>query len=289
MRSPFACLASCVLALAPLAASPSLPLPVMSDPVPLSGWRGFSLPKAFQSNPELDMTVIDELTDYGRSLPPASPDHPVYYVGHNAGYAERGVNCGDHPPDANYLGRLLQRALSTNGFLPATTAHPPTLALFFHWGSYNRLDPEMRQMFPVLARRQMLERSILVGGRRFETSIARRMEWGSNAADLEYRVELLTDQASDSLYFVVVSAYDFAALQRRERRLAWRASLTVNALGVSMTDSLPALILTAAPAFGRDMSAPDIVRRRVRRGVVNLGEPTVLEADVPLPAPRKSN
>lgn len=289
MRFPLACLASCVLAALPLAASSDLPLPVMGDPMPLSGWRGFSLPKAFQNNPELDMTVIDELTDYGRSLPSASPEQPVYYVGHNAGYAERGVSCGDHPPDANYLGHLLQRSLSTSGYLPASTAHPPTLALFFHWGSYNRLDPELRRMFPVLARRQMLERSVLVGGRHFETSIARRMAWGSNAADLPYRVELLTDQASDSLYFVVVSAYDYVALQRGDRHLAWRASLTVNAHGVSMTDSLPALILTAGPVFGRDMAAPEIVRRRVRRGVVSFGEPSVVATDVPLPAPRKSN
>lgn len=284
MRSIPAIVALCFVALTAVAAESRLALPSMQEPSPESGWRGFWLvPKAFQRNPELEMTVFSELTEFGRSLPVASPENPIYYVGHNAGFTERGDHMGEHPPAANYVGQVLAHALTTNGYLPATKEHPPSLLLLFHWGSHHAMDPELRRMFPELARRQFLERSVLVGGRRFESSIARRLSFGDFLTDHTADVEFLTDQANLGVYFAVVSAYDIAGVQRGARRLVWRTSLTVNTRGVSMVDTLPALILTGAPHFGRDMKAPDIVLRRVRRGVVEYGPPVVVESDVPLP------
>lgn len=290
MRRIVAVLVACCATLLSSAADSGLPLPVMSRPAKESGWLGFSLlPKAFQRNPSLEMTVISQLTDFGRSLPPPSADRPVYYIGHNHGYQARGDTMGEHPPQADYLGRVLQHALASNGFRPATRQHPPTLLLIFHWGSHNAMDFTMRRMFPELARRHMLERSILVGGRRFESSIARRMSFGDFPTDHTTDNDFLTYQANEGLYFAVVSAYDVAEMQQGRRQLVWRASLTVNTQGVSMTDALPALILSGGPSFGRDMSRPEIVLRRVRRGVVEYGAPTVLESDVPLPAPASSD
>lgn len=288
MRSTVAFLAACCATLFSAAADSSLPLPVMTKPAGENGWLGFSLlPKAFQRNPQLEMTVISELTEYGRSLPPASPDRPVYYVGHNTGFTQRGDIVSDYPPDTNYLGRLLRHALQTNGYLPATQKHPPTLMLIFHWGAHNAMDREMRLMFPELARRHTLERSILVGGRRFESSVARRMSYGDFLTDHTTDDEFLIYQANAGIYFAVISAYDVRPPDGAKRRLVWRASLTANTSGVSMTDTLPALLLSAAPIFGRDMPRPEVVLRRVRRGVVEYGPATVVETDVPLPA--KSN
>lgn len=283
-------LASCCAALACPAVERGAPLPVMGEPVKESGWTGFSLlPKAFQRNPQLEMTVVSHVTEHGRSLPQPDTERPAYYVAHNSGYTTRGEFMGDHPPEADYLSGVLQRALEQNGYRPATAEHPPTLALIFHWGSHNQMDPEMRRIFPELARRHVRERSLLVGGRAFETSIARRMAYGDFLTDHTAKNDFLTDQASMGLYFAVVSAYDLAALRAKQRRLVWRASLTVNSNGVSMVDSLPALILSAAPVFGREMKSPEIVLRRVRRGVVEYGEPSVVESDVPLSSPGKSD
>lgn len=269
------------------AADPQLPLPVMSTPSNQLESGRFNLnflPKAFQRNPELEMTAVCELTDYGRTLPVASPQAPVYYVGHSTGFQQRGDSVGgEHPPTDSYLGRVLAHSLAKAGFLPASRSHPPTLVLMFHWGSHNAMDRELAAMFPELANRQRLERAVLVGGRKFETSIARRLEFGDSIVDHAAKNDFLTDQASQSLYFVIVSAYDLPALARGQRQLVWRASLTANAIGVSMTDSLPALILTSAPFFGRDLAEPEILFRTVKRGVVEYGPLNVIEADVPVP------
>lgn len=286
MRSTTVLLTACCVTLLSSAAEPGVPLPVMSEPIRESGWTGFSLlPKAFQSNPQLEMTYVGELTDFGRTLTPPTPEHPVYYVTYNTGYRMFGDTMGDNPPKSEYLDKILRHSLSKNSYLPATRKHPPQLALIFHWGAHNAMDFEMRSLFPHLSQRHILERSYLVGGHKFRKSIADRLAYGDFPTYHTTKNEFLTYQASLGLYFAVVSAYDMAAFQEGTRRLVWRASMTVNTTGVSMVDSLPALILSAAPAFGRDMTEPDIVLRRVRRGVVEYGPATVVETDVELPAP----
>jgi hypothetical protein len=283
----FRLLAFFALVVGATAAEPALPLPEMSPAVRReSGRLSFELlPKAFQKNPQLEMTVVSELTPYGRTLPPASPARPVYYLGVNSGLLERGDGvAGDHPPDANYLGRLLATALRTNGFLPATNLHHATQVLFFHWGTHYAMDFDMRALFPEKAYRELLERAGLVGGTSFKQSLVRQISYGETIVDPSAKRDFLASQASSNLYFIIVSAYDYAALAHKDRRLIWRANLTVAAAGVSMTDSLPALVLTGGPYFGRDLPESEILFRRVQRGVVGLGPARVIENDVPLPA-----
>ena len=89
--------------------------------------------------------------------------------------------------------------------------------------------------------------------------------------------EFLVDQAVSDVYYVVASAYDYAALAKQERRLLWRTRMTVAASGVSEEQTLPTLIATAAPFFGREMTEPSIfAKRAVRDGHVELGTPTVV-------------
>ena len=145
------------------------------------------------------------------------------------------------------------------------------------------MDREERTEFPVKYYQQLLERAVLVGGQSFRKSLSQRLSFGDTILDHAAKLDFLTDQASDDLYFVMVSAYDFAALKQRQRRLIWRANLTVSARGVSMTDSLPALVLTGAPYFGRDLKESEILFRNVRRGVVELGPSKIIESSMPLP------
>jgi hypothetical protein len=272
--------------LAASAAETPVPLPIMAEPAKPNGWTGFSLlPKAFQRHPNLEMTVLCELTEFGRTVPAATPEAPVYYDGHNSGYLSRGDTVGSHPPAADYLDRVLQHALAKTGYRPATAKHAPTLLLVFHWGSHHAMDREMANLFRVRARQHFQERVTLVGGQRMESLVDRRATFEEFVSRYGERTEFLTYQAHDSLYFAIVSAYDVPSLQQGQRRLVWRAHLTVNARGVSMADSLPALILTGAPSFGRDMPAPEIVLRRIRRGEVEYGPAQVIETDVALPAP----
>jgi hypothetical protein len=246
------------------------------------------LPKAFTKNPDLEMTVNTQVTPYGKGLPEASPEHPVYYIGHDSGYQQRGETIGEHPPPPSELQRHLIIALKNRGYLAADAAHPPSLVLFFYWGSHNTMDRETAGMFPEQQARQELERAMLVGGAAYRQKEADRMTLGPGPADHLGKEEYLTYQTQHDLYYALVSAYDFAALLKKERKLAWRTSMTVNASGVSMTETLPVLMASSAFYFGRETTEPIAVMRDLHRGTVRLGPLRILENGVgAVPAGKK--
>jgi hypothetical protein len=255
--------------------------PTRSDSgLPKSGEFTFSLlPKSFQRNPTLEMTVNTEFTDYGRLLRPATPDQPVYYVPLAAGYKQMGAPMGgEHPPAQADLERALKKALAVNGYLQAEMpGKGAALVLIYYWGSHNQLDPFTRSNFPDLAAKNKLERAILVGGKKYATEEGRVTEWGETLIDRAGDKEFLRYQIAHDIYYVVASAYDYQSLTHGERKLAWRTSMTVNTVGVSMGETLAPLIATAAPFFGHETTEPQIeVRKTPRSGKVEVGTPTVV-------------
>jgi hypothetical protein len=88
----------------------------------------------------------------------------------------------------------------------------------------------------------------------------------------------LVEDSFGSCYFVVASAYDYVAMRKGQRVLLWRTKMTVNSSGISMQESLPSLVVTAGPYFGRDMTDPVTMTRRITRGgTVEVGTPTVVD------------
>jgi hypothetical protein len=237
------------------------------------------LPKAFQRRPMMEMTFNTEFTPYGRLLRKATPENPVYYVAQDGGFQQLGWTIGgEHSPPRENMARAMSKALAENGFLPAAPDHRPGLVLVYFWGSHNKPDRETARDFPELARKYELERSILVGGKQFASSMAFSMEWGESPADRFGKNEYLRDQAADDLYFVVASAYDYDALAKGERKLAWRTTMTVSAAGLAMEETLPPLVASAAGYFGREMAEPEVGSRRIsREGRVDIGEAKVVE------------
>ena len=259
----------------------------------------FSLmPKAFQSKPRIDMTVFTTVTDAGRLVAPASPEHPVYYVVHPAGYREFGESyAGVHQPPTADLERVMRKALASQGYLPATdAAHRPSLLVVFTWGMHNRLDPITASLSPEAKARNILERATLVGGNGFASRVRQAFEEhamsqlsGGDAIfyllDPVYRLtnqdtkmQYLMYQIYDDVYFVIASAYDYAAVAQGQPTLLWRTNMTVNTAGVNMKETLPPLIATAAPFFGRETAGTEALQRRIdRKGQVEIGQPTVVE------------
>ena len=225
------------------------------------------------------MTANTELTDYGRLLRPASPEAPVYYFAHAGGFKQMGSPVGgEKPPLPKDMELAMKNALAVNGYRASDSfpGHNPSLIVFFSWGSHNRLDPETARSFPALAAKDKLERAVLVGGKKYVAERSFAMEWG-DLTDRTTDKEYLNYQATESLYFVIASAYDYAALARGERKLAWRTTLTVNSGGVSLRETLLPLIANSASVFGKETASPQIIQRRVREGRVELGTPIVVE------------
>ena len=167
----FILISAAVIAPFSRAADPLL-LPAVGNPIdPRAGrWTFSLLPKSFQRNPELDMTVLCELTPYGRTLPQASRQSPLYYIAKNAGAQQLGVPTGgDALPDPVYLNHVIEHSLAANGYLPAGPGGPdPALVLILHWGAHHSLMPDRDWTTPSFVSseersRGVLERARLIG------------------------------------------------------------------------------------------------------------------------------
>ncbi len=282
----------CALAATWLPAQEYDPIPEPGQPLMKKpgGFQFELLPKSFASNPRIEMTVYSERTAYGRTLPDPTPEQPAYYVAHSEGYKPMGSSpIRENPPDQEKIDVLLQGVLGKRNFLPAREiSHPPTLAIFYYWGSHSGIDMREVMVSPELIslrRRDILERARLVGGLANMQKLARQMDDGIPIRERMAREEHLRYQAEHDLYYVVVSAYDFAALTRGERKLAWRTTLTVNDQGVSMKETLPPLITSAMDFYGRDTGESLALQRRINRGSVTLGPLIIIGTALPDPEP----
>jgi hypothetical protein len=86
------------------------------------------------------------------------------------------------------------------------------------------------------------------------------------------------DQADEDLYFVIVLAYDYKSAVANEGKLLWRTQMTVSSRGVTKKQSLPTLIISAAPFFGKDMAGPEVlIKREIPEGKVKIGPSKVVE------------
>jgi hypothetical protein len=266
-------------------------------------WVFSLLPKAFQKNPLVDQTVITEVTDEGKKLPPPTPAHPTYYVAQPGGYHVEGHGPGgEHPPKPEILESTMRRALAVNGYQPAAPEHPPTIAILYHWGSHNPFDAGSDEIpgsgFADVGYANLLSRAALVGGTKFakeleQALINQALQDEVNAtlppefqammpdfgplrlfSERDGKTLQLFEQAKATCYYVVASAYDYSALSHGQRKLLWRSKMTVDAQGIAMTDSLPSLILNAGRYFGRDMpEAATISKRLMPAGKVEIGTP----------------
>ena len=299
------------------------PVPVVPEAVApkkpaKSQWVFSLLPKSFQKNPLVDLTVITEMTELGKKQPPASPTAPVYYITESSGYHQMGqTSAGERTLKQDDVLRLLTRSLATSGFLPSTPAHPPTLVIFYTWGSHSLLtegDPDNPSLSADLIARNLLDRAALVGGVKFSEKMLKLFQEADDMATLnrvpppdpsgtvppiepilgpdqmeflnpinqfkmaDPKNDFLVEQFTNDVYYVVASAYDYASISERTKRLCWRTRMTVAAQGVSQEQTLPTLIVSAAPFFGKEMTEPEILTKKaVPEGKVEIGTPTVVE------------
>jgi hypothetical protein len=312
------------------APAPGPAAPLTPKPAAKSEWVFSILPKAFQKNPRVELTVITEMTELGKKQPVATPAQPVYYITQSSGFHQMGhAPSGERTLKPEEVERLLTKALAPNGFLPAAPpAHPATLVIFYTWGSHNLLvegDADNPALSSQEIARNLLDRAALVGGVKFSQDMLKLFQEADDLATLnrvpppdptgavppidpilgdaqmeflnpinrykqaDPKHEFLFEQFTNDLYYVVASAYDYAAIARKEKRLYWRTRMTVAAQGVSQEQTLPTLIVSAAPYFGREMTEAEILTKRaVPDGKVEIGPATVVESGVPDPPPARA-
>jgi hypothetical protein len=261
------------------------------------------LPRAFQRNPQMEVSILTEMSPEGKAQTAPDVAHPAYYIGWDGGLVEAGdVVAGEQPPKKEHLAVIMQQALAASGYLPATKEHAPTVIVHYRWGSYNHLtsmpmptadtqpatgddaapppdtDPTDDLTDPMV-RRNLLTRAALVGGIGFSRDLLKAADFGliDEFRQRDPRNEDLVEMALGDLYFVVAVAYDAASAKQGKARQLWITKISTNSQGLAMDETLPALASNGRRIFGHETNGPVLTAARLFDGKVEVGQAVVVK------------
>jgi hypothetical protein len=220
-----------------------------------------------------DVTVVVDMTPEGRKAVHPTADRPAYYLTVMRGYQELGViPAGEKPPTPQEIFSVVMPELAKQGYVGAeANHHAPDLVIDFAWGIIAPTDSSAPNAL------NEKQRYALVLGGTF-ADVVPVESFGHN----EFMAA-----ANDRRYFVVVTAYDYAAWAKQRRHLIlWKAKMSVPSPGVYFDDVLVSLAKAAGPSFGRETDTHPRVVPADPGGRVDIGTATVrTDAD---PPPRAS-
>jgi hypothetical protein len=218
------------------------------------------------------------VADAPGDLPPqfrAAPGKPVHY--HLLGINERTLGqsiAGEPQPDKAVLEREIERALASQGYLRTRVGGPmPTLALIVSWGSANLMIEELSETDEATG--ETSTTNIVFNQREIAQLVgaikSHRKFLSSSEADA------INDAARQDRVYVLIGAFDVQALAKKQKKLLWRTAISIESRRTSLPESLPVMLASAAPWFGRDSEMPVFVDDAARRKAeVHIGTPVVV-------------
>jgi hypothetical protein len=250
----------------------------------VSAARGGVLDWLFPKH-EVEVIAVTDATPAGALRRPVTPANPAYYQAVSAGYRDfGGIIAGDKIPPKEAVTKMMTNVLAKQGYLPATAEHPATLILIWTWGTMN--VERMPTGDPDDIEGRQINRSQLL---RFMGAYKLGMvskEPGGLSSDLlmpglvfrDVDSELIYQLASEDLYVIAISAYDYAAAARNQKVQLWTTKISCPSLGLAMDQSLPTMLALAAPHIGRETIKPVSVKAADKfKPEVKIGDPTVVE------------
>jgi hypothetical protein len=226
-----------------------------------------------------DTTVaVTDLTDAGRELPTPSPQHPVYFVGINAGFRVYAANviAGDPPPEPKTMLRIITQVLAGQGFLAADAAHPATQIIVCSWGvissgGHNFLGPGSGLQFLGGDKLNFVNETSITGtGPTLNDAMCRNFR--SGAADT------ILAMSHDTLYAVLLRAYDLQAAKIGKSTQLWETRIACSAPGNSLAEALPRIVVSGQHMIGRETTKPVVENAaHTRQAWVEIGETTVVD------------
>lgn len=236
---------------------------------------------------EVQVVAVTDTTPVGALRRPASPQHPVYYFAVSAGYRDfGGIIGGEKIPNKDAVLKTIGTVLAKQGYLPASDKNPPSLLLLWTWGTMNTDrwytgnpdDIDGRQ----INRNQLMR---FMGAYKLGMiSKDPRNAWQDDMMPMSGMLfrnadqDMIYELASEDLYVAAIAAYDFAAAQRKEKVLLWTTKISCPSRGLSMPDTLPAMLALAGPYIGRETAIPVSIKATDKfKPEVKIGDPTVVE------------
>lgn len=236
---------------------------------------------------ELEVIVNTDVTPEGATIPPASLEHPVFYLGTSVGYRDfGGIIAGDKTPSDKIMHYWLAKALAKQGYFPANAEHSPTQIVAVAWGS---LYPQY-SWYPELSlqtnQRQLLR---FIGGEKMgllSKNSVTPYEAEPELTPLRPDADKYLGAASDDLYVAVLMGFDFHAAQNKRAHILWRTQIACPSRGFVMADTLPKMISIAAPLIAHQTETPAWVRASDRyKPSIKIGDLVVREYLSPIPMP----
>lgn len=241
-----------------------------------------SLRDFFLGKRDIEVITNTELTPVGRKWPAASKDAPQYYIAISAGFRDfGGAIAGITEPPSQDVIKALSAALAKRGYLPATDQSPaPTLALFFTWGTLNADDVGFDASLPTQVRnRQQILR--FLGAKSHQVDDTFLHPFTAPAAGLTVLsadARELYEVSEEDFYVAVVSAYDLASVQRKQRELLWTTRIASFGRGFDFPDVYPTMAAIGGAEFGRETQKPVWIRASEKyQPDIKLGEIQVVE------------
>lgn len=222
-----------------------------------------------------EVKVASDHPDNGTKFTMPTAGKPAYCVFVSAGALQLGeVIAGEKVPAQEEVAPQVLKALARQFYLPVDEQHPkPEYAIVYQWGIINPdnmdaggdpSDPDSAPQSPV-NQQQML--SVVA---------TNKLDLTPNGVDRD----LFLPSLSDGRYFILVGAYDYAALaagKPRQQAMLWRTRLSVySAAQYDLAAAVPMMLDAAQGAFGAN-GYPKTVIGKLREGHVEIGEAKVVE------------
>jgi hypothetical protein len=210
-----------------------------------------------------DVTVVVDFTAEGRQAAHPAPGHPIYYSPVLRGYQTVGsIVAGEKPPSPHDVVHVVAVELAKQGYLVIDPAHPaPDIVLDLSWGYINPTADTANGLYY----NQGQAYALVLGNTLYQ------------AMQLEsFNHQQFMDAANDTRYFVILTAYDYAAYASQHKRVVlWEAKMSVPTNGVFFDDVLTAMVKAGGPHFGRETLGRPVLEPALPNGRVEVGAPTV--------------
>jgi len=212
---------------------------------------------------DVHVITTTEMTPAGALRRPASPEHPIYYIGVSAGYHDLGREAwGEKPPVPQKMIQEVVRVLANVGFVQADSQHPPTQCIIFYWGTLYRITTPspwgIDQPDQQLNRPAMLG---FLGGAKLGLVSKQSEPWRDGGllpgmTRFDSDAAAIANLAQEDLYAITLAGYAYPAHPPKGAELLWRTRISCPARRLALADTLPTMLATAGPYIGRDTPRP---------------------------------
>ncbi|HTB79910.1 MAG TPA: hypothetical protein VK717_03385 [Opitutaceae bacterium] len=210
-----------------------------------------------------DVIVYSYVTPAGKKMLQPTHDHPAIYLLIKGGYREEGEKvAGEKSPPPEKVESMVRNALAAANYQGVTAdSRELDYIIAYHWGYMNpeKIDGVTFNQPMMLA---------LVAGGSLDKMNPGFPPW-----------EDITQAADNDRYFIVISAYSPGAyVNHHEKKLLWRAQMSLDSDGTTQDESMPALVSASVAYLGHETTLPQEINESLERpSQVIISAPVVKE------------